>query len=622
MQGPGKAISTSTPCRGRASSRLLTAAPLGRNLGSTANANFSFVNRLAISSNGSTLLAATNSGMYRSTNGGATFTPIASLNFQIDDVDFHPTDPTKCVCGGGVVFSATGPARAFYSTDAGATWNAATGLPANVNFFEGRVETCYALASPSTVYASVDENGGTIYSSTDGGQTFTAQTSPAFQGYLVSAADQGWYGNIIWAGDPGNANRVIVGGLDLWTSTDGGKTLTQISDWRFSPNSAHADHHYIVAPTSYNGTTNQTLLFANDGGVYKADNVWGAVTWTALNNNYGVTQFYGGAGNATSGTIVGGAQDNGTLRFTGNAQNWNAFFGGDGGFCASDPTNQLYFYGEYTDLRIFRSSDGGSGNDGFIVNGLADAGTNANFIAPFILDPNNANRILAGGDRLWRSNNVKATPTTAVSWAAIKSSIGSLVSAIAVNPKKADEIWVGHNNGNVYTTTNGTAANPTWTQTGSGVLPGRYCERLAVDSANGKVVFATFGGFTSNNVWKTTNSGATWTAVGTGTLPQSPTNTVVVHPTNSNWVYVGTEVGVFASQDAGVTWAATNQGPINVSVDELFFVGTDLVAATHGRGMYKITPTASTGGGGGGPLPITSRQPLHRLFRGLRESSQ
>ena len=72
-------------------------------------------------------------------------------------------------------------------------------------------------------------------------------------------------------------------------------------------------------------------------------------------------------------------------------------------------------------------------------------------------------------------------------------------------------------------------------------------------------------------------------------LPDVPVRSLVYHPRNSNLLYVGTEIGIFSSDDAGATWDVTQGGPANVSVDELFFMGNDLVAATHGRGIYRAS---------------------------------
>lgn len=560
-------------------------------LPSTNNSNFNFVNRLAISANGMTILAATGSGLFRSTNGGLAWTtPTGGVGVRMLDCDFHPTDSNRCICS-------TSGARLWSSTDAGATFTAAQGLGSNTDGFFERTESCYARQTPANIYCSIDRAGGTIFRSTDNGLNFTQRGTGS--NYLSS---QGWYDNIIWAGDPTNADRVLVGGIDIWRSTDGGATLTKISDWTRAPLSAHADNHEIITPPAYNGTTNQELLVANDGGVYRAGSVFDTVatnvTWQELNNNYGVTQFYGGDGNATSGVYVGGTQDNGTNRFTPGAnatENWLMYIGGDGGFSAADQTSPNFFYGEFQWLGLHRSSNGGA-SASFIAGGLPEAQPGqTNFISPFVLDPNVPTRLLAGAQRLWRSVDSRAA---SVVWNPIKASTGSFISAIAVNPRNSDQIWVGHNNGDVFSTNDGTATNPTWVKRDGTFLPNRYCERLAVDPRNGNTIYASFGGFSTGNIWKSTDAGSTWTDV-SGNLPAAPINGIAVHPTRANWLYVGTEVGVFGSETGGTTWSPTNEGPLNVAVDEVKFVGNFLLAVTHGRGMYRINPNASTGGGGG-----------------------
>jgi photosystem II stability/assembly factor-like uncharacterized protein len=556
---------------------------------STNNPNFYFVNRIAVSADGSTVLAATDTGLFRSTDAGQTWsTPTGGVGIRMLDADFHPTDSARCICS-------TDGGRVFVSTNGGAAFTASTGLSSTNGFFFERTEVCYATANPNTVYAAIDRANGTVFRSTDGGASFTQRTQFSY------LSGQGWYNNIIWAGDPSNVDRVIVGGLDLWRSTDGAGSFQQISVWFQAPNSAHADHHFVCTPPTYNGTTDQTLLFGNDGGIYRGNNVFASNTWTELNNTLSITQFYGGAANPTTNVVYGGTQDNGTLRFTPGtnaSENWTTPFGGDGGWCAADPTDPNYFYGEYVYLQIHRSTNGGA-SASFIDTGIGDAGFNANFIAPFVLDPSNPNRLLAGGARLWRSNNVKAGFPT---WAAIKPIAADYISAIAVNPKNSDQVWVGHNNGDLYYAANATATTPTWVKMDGTTLPNRYLERIAVDPKDGKIVYVSFGGFSTGNLWKTTNTGSTWGNIH-GTLPSAPINGLAIHPTNTTWLYAGTEVGVYASDNSGTSWSPTNEGPVNVSVDELFFTQGKLTAVTHGRGMFQITPSTS---GGGGPNSVTA----------------
>ena len=111
--------------------------------------------------------------------------------------------------------------------------------------------------------------------------------------------------------------------------------------------------------------------------------------------------------------------------------------------------------------------------------------------------------------------------------------------------------------------------------------------RVVIDPQNNEVVYATFGGYTSGNVWKSTDGGNNWSNIGNA-LPEAPIRSLVIHPNNPNYLYIGTGVGVFASEDGGVTWWPTPQGPTNCSVDELFWMGQTLIAVTYGRGMFRI----------------------------------
>lgn len=586
-----------------------------RQLSSTTSSDFNAINRLAISSDGSVLLAATPAGIFRSSDSHR-LNWSRALSDEIGDVSFHPTNVNEAIAGG----LANG--QAYFSTNGGQTWNVAT----HAGNWSGRIELTYAANNPSIVYASVDINSGEIWRSTDGGQTYSKRNSFIAQSNRRSnyLGKQGWYDNAIWAGDPSDSDFVIVGGIDLWKSTDGGDSLIDISSWG-DERSAHSDHHCIVSHPDFDGVSNKTVFFGNDGGIFMTNDVSTVGNdskppringWTNLVNTYGVTQFYGGAGNIATGTIIGGAQDNGTVRFTpaDGSQGWTTMFGGDGGWCAADPDDSDYFYGEYIFLNIHRSTDGGLTSDyisGQIWNGFAwvwkpipyrisDArNQNSLFIAPFILDPNNSERILGGGMFLWRTNNAKApnTDTTGPIWISIKNDIGVAISAIAVAHGNSDIIWVGHANGqgingsgNIYKTVNGTSGNPVWQKmddNGGNPLPDRFCTRITIDHQNHDTVYATFGGYSRDNVWRTTDGGLNWSNLGSS-LPEAPVRSLTVHPRISNFLYIGTEVGVFASEDGGGNWSATNEGPTNCSVEELFWMEETLVCVTHGRGMFQI----------------------------------
>lgn len=593
-------------------------------LASTATPDFYYVNRLAVSRDGAALLAATKTGLFRSED-AQRLTWANVLRDEVADVDFDPTDRLKAIAGG------LRSGRAYYSTDGGKTWHTAT----HPGVWDSRVELTYAAADPSVVYASVNINGGEVWRSSDGGQSYSRMGNAAAGGgptfYL---GRQGWYDNIVWAGDPTDANLVIVGGVNLWRSTNGGNSFTDISTWE-DERSAHSDHHAIVAHPAYNGTTNKSVFFANDGGIFFTSDVRTVGNdaappringWVRLVKTLNVTQFYGGAGHAGTGKIVGGAQDNGTLLFTpaAGADGWTEVSGGDGGMSAWDPTDANVLYGEYITLQIHRNTDGGATpdrrGDRYIAGNFYNFATgawewkpfpyhipdakneDALFVAPFVLDLNNSNRILAGGVSLWRTNDAKTPNTTdcrpgrppcGPKWASIRSGFGARISAIAIARGNSDIVWVGYENGDVYKTANGTAASPLWEKVDDNApapLPGRYCTRIVIDPANSSTVYVMFGGYTSGNIWKTTDGGSRWGNIGNA-LPEAPIRTLAVNPRNSNLLYLGTEVGLFASEDAGATWSPTNEGPTSCSVEELFWMGDKLVAATHGRGMFEIDLT-------------------------------
>ena len=390
---------------------------------------WTFVNRLAISPDGTTILAATNNGCMRSTDGGATW--IQTALGAIEDVDFHPTDSTKAIYGG--------VGGAGYSTNGGRSWSNAT-FPAGTitgggvgTQNGGRVEVAYARSNPLIVYAAVDNNFGDIYKSTDGGQTYVrVNTGTNFFQSSALFGDQGWYDDALWV-NPSDPTFLIVGGIDLWRSTDSGSTFTKISDWNNAPTktvpgtSVHADHHVIVETPGFSNKPEQAVYFGNDGGIYftlNVSTVQQTSGWSSLNNFLANTQLFSAVGNVSTGVIIAGAQDNSTLKYHGEPQGWVPVsgIGGDGGVCAVDPTTTdpktSIFYGEYSFLQVFRSKDGGA-TASYINGGICDAGSSstAGFVAPFVLDPNNANTMLAGGLSLWRSTNVTAaTPT----WVRIK----------------------------------------------------------------------------------------------------------------------------------------------------------------------------------------------------------
>lgn len=602
---------------------------------------FRFVNRLAMSPDGGILLAATRQGIYRSDD-VAHETWTLQLPGNIADVKFHPTDSSKAIAGG----MDTG--AVYYSQDGGRVWKSAEHQENWTHVWPdrppspSRVEVVYADADrdnkKSIVYASVDNNSGEVWRSIDDGKSFTKMESITPDKDLAYyLGDQGWYDNSIWAGDPSDPDFIVVGGVNLWKSNDGGNQLIQISDWQQN-GSIHADHHIIVSDPAFDGVNDRIVFFGNDGGLYRTDDITKAGTdtkkvqgWTNLNNNYGVTQFYGIAWNKKSGTLIAGSQDNGTLRLKkdGFPNSWSEEFSGDGGYSAADSVDSQYLFGEYVYLSLHRSSDGGDTarfingefvdsrnkmhwkQDSNLVIGDSKNST-ANFIAPFVLDTVDAkgNTIIAGGASLWRTTDAKADAnnaedllTSGPHWTEIKqpvpgwndaSDIPNYISSIAISNSEPNISFVGYNRGDLYMTKNLHQDNPTWSlvlNTSASKRPKRLVSKIVFDPSDGKTIYVAYGGYSENslrdNVWKTVNGGSTWRNI-SGALPPAPVYAMTVHPDNNKYIYLGTELGIFASEDGGDHWSLSNEGPINTAVNDFIWIGSELVAATHGRGVWVI----------------------------------
>jgi hypothetical protein len=246
-------------------------------------------------------------------------------------------------------------------------------------------------------------------------------------------------------------------------------------------------------------------------------------------------------------------------------------------------------------LWIWKSIDGGLT---FLPsrNGITDDVGQTRFIAPFIMDPNDPDTLLAGGASIWYSSDAAA------GWAPLRGPIAAqactgntCVSALDVAEGDSNVIWAGYENGVISRT--GASGILHWVNVGGG--PGSpphtsVVTDIAISPFDSNEVFVTFGGNGPTRVWYTPDAGTTWASRSTG-LPQIQVNTVRFHPFNPNWVYIGTDLGLFASEDKGVTWNRTpstgdHAGPANTEIAELFWQGDFLIAATYGRGMYRTRP--------------------------------
>ena len=634
--GTGEGYFNADATRGAGIFRSFDGGNTWRQLEGTRSANFHFVNDIIVSPNNySRIYAATRYGVMRSLDGGVTWTPVVdeSANGGCSDLAIRTdqrTDVVFAACGIPTNIRAPGGTQAsIYRND-----NASVlGQWELVHTEEGMSRTSLAIApsNQNVIYAASSENGAAglphslhaVFRSTTGGEAGSwvkvnnsqasklnsaMFTNPiwAFQsdcraGGVNQLFAQGWFDNVI-AVDPANENIVWVGGIDLFRSDDGGANWGMASFWNEAKTNlnryVHADQHTIVFHPQFNGGSNRTMFVGNDGGVFKTENareqtatgnrapcspLASKVTWTSLNNGYAVTQFYHGAAFPDGARYLGGAQDNGVVigSDVDGANGWRELLSGDGGYVAVDPNNTGILYASTNGLSLMKSTDGGASFRP-VTNNINNVGFG--FIVPLAMDASDSNRLWLGGQSLWRTKN------GAESWTPASPPLKGTTTAIAVSQNDGNFVLAGTEQGFIHRTTTGlnSTDGSHWpdARPRSGTV-----SSLAFDPTNRDVAYATYSTFNGKHVWRSVNGGMGWEPID-GTLPDIPVNCIVVDPTNTQRLYIGTDIGVFTSPDGGATWAVENTGFANAPVEWLalgqFGGSAHLFAFTRGRGAWRV----------------------------------
>jgi photosystem II stability/assembly factor-like uncharacterized protein len=372
-------------------------------------------------------------------------------------------------------------------------------------------------------------------------------------------------------------------GVPLYRTTNGGSSWSNVSGGQ------HVDHHAL----EFDLTDLNHIVDGNDGGVYYSIN--GGSVWTK-SYNLPISQFYAATiDELNPQRTYGGTQDNGTLRTTtGNLDDWEMIYGGDGFYSIVDYTNANIIYAEYQYGGLGKSTDGGN-NFFSATNGISTS-DRKNWSTPVIMDPNNHFVLYYGANRLYKTTN------GASNWTAISNDLTNgpgpnnltfgTITTIAVARTDSNVIYVGTDDANVWVTTNG---GTNWTDSNQG-LPNRWITRVAVDPNDAAIAYVTLSGYRIDSplphVFRTTNYGASWTDISSN-LPEGPVNAIVIDPENTATLYVGTDYGVYYTTNTGDSWSLLGtELPFSAVDDLMLHNGTrKLRAATHGRSIFEFDLT-------------------------------
>jgi hypothetical protein len=509
-------------------------------------------------------------GVSRSTDRGATWTVVLAAG--------QGTDLITAVAAGGLLaairndgdLAQTG---VWASADSGGSWRRLTGCPGG-RLPEITGPTGIRLArSGSTVFASFKTGTDwTLYRTTGVGCSIGGRPESMWQrGWRPDGTAGGQpIFRRLWkylCADPTDPDFVYLGGTDMWVSSNRGDTFTRITE-------PHVDHQgFAVHPTQP-----RTVFTVSDGGVYRSTSRGAAGSWQFLGQGVRNTELYDLADAATDpDLLIGGTQDNGTIRWDRPSQTWRWVRGGDGATVAIDPENEsvMYSMGQYADS-ISRSTDGGENWTG--ISASLPAGQCFNL--HYQVHPGDRNLLLASCTSLWRFRIGSAA------WAAIFTPPGGTVVRSAVRVR--DDLYLaGTSLGALYAGAGGTG----FTEVLRNPFGGGGINDILIDPDDDETIWLAHGGTGTGRVLRTSRDGDAVDV--TGTLPAGlSVRTLAADRLNPGFLYAGTDRGVYRARIAGGawTWLKYGTGLPDPDVRALrVHPRTGVMrAATLGRGVWEI----------------------------------
>ena len=528
------------------------------------------------------IYACATDGLYKSTDAGVNWVRILNKVY-VSDIAINPSNTNQLVVGVG---NLTNTDKGIYrSTNGGGSWTKiSSGLPSS---FQGFIRLDNISAIPNTIVASIGRSAGSLdelYRSLDFGNSWSVLSSSNHCNY------QFWFAHDV-AINPSNSNELVMGGVPLYRYTIStanpttiGGVHADIHDIEFDPSNSNIV--YVACDGGMYRSINGGGSFSMINGGLQAVQFYASFAVSPTNPNVmigglqdnGVVR-YNGSGWSS---VAGG--DGGPCAF--HPTNGNIVFASNDARRVFRSTNGGASFGSEVLESWAFSADSRTSFMAPIAISKSDPTT------MYVASDNLHKSTSSGTAGTWNgytsgsaTSYIEARHKTAISMAVSPTNSNKLYVSTSPFAQYDNDANTLHINTppNIFKSTNGGSAFTTI----KGILPDRFVMDFAISPTNDDSVWIVLGGYGSSHVYVTGNGGSSWTSKGVG-LPDVPHNAVLLDPRNRGIIYVGNDLGVYMSPDYGTTWYDFNNAlwDATLVMDLAVTINNKLVAATHGKGVF------------------------------------
>lgn len=595
--------------------------------------------------NDEVFVATARSGVYRSTNGGQTWAPSLTSNALFTDILVTPSGAMYAALSASTGSIAAIASRwGIYRSTDGVTWANVTppgmdsktarivlsAVPQTQDDIMVLAETPDRGTQGSTVYrGQLQYEWHSIWKYHRSAGDSAGRWEDRSAGIPLSEAQRGdFYSqsgyDLFIRVSPHDSNLVLIGGTNLYRSTDAFRTPTTNAwiggYWKDVPKwdrySSYERHHPDQHDAMFHPTDSNVVISVNDGGIQRTSRIRDEnVSWDELNNSYLTTQFYTIAHEDRAGStrLMGGMQDNATwgTRVDDGRIHWYRLGGGDGAYCYYADSGRKEYYSsqqgrmyvidrDTTGTEVSRARVDPPGSDNFL------------FINPYVLHPVEDHVMyLAGGEILWRNSDLRELPrdvndSSSVNWDSLTSTnVGAAqISAVCVTSPAGStdhRVYYAASNGKIFRIERAQEGMPQPIDITGATMPRAFVNSLTVHPSNPDHIYACFSNYGVVSIWESTNAGVKWTPIsgnleeqisGAGSGPAVNWLAVATMSDATTVLVAATSTGVyFTPQTNGMSTVWTQAAPEeigNVPCDMVIARQSDgqIAVATHGRGTF------------------------------------